>query len=105
MKTLVRIVAVALVGTLVPSLALAAKGDRKKKEAAPAVSFSAADKDNDGIVTESEYIAAMKSQLGEDSAKLRFGTLDKNHDGKLSKEEFGSGDSGEKKKGRKKKQD
>ena len=106
MNTPTRILAAILIGTLASSFAFAAKGDRKKKdkETTPAVSFESADKDANGTVTETEYAGAMKSQIGEDAAKLRFGTLDKNHDGKLSKEEYGTGssDTGEKKKRRKK---
>lgn len=116
MKTPTRLLALLIATALLPAATFAAKGDkpekperRNKKEkpaAASAVSFSSADKDRDGSVSESEYAAAMKSQLGEDAAKLRFGTLDKNHDGKLSSEEFGTGtaDTGEKKKRRKKDQ-
>lgn len=108
MKTPARLLTLVLVSALVPTFVFAAKGERKKKDkdAAPAVSFSSADKDSDGVVTESEFAAAMKSQLGEDAAKLRFGTIDKNHDGKLSKDEYdtGASDSGEKKKRRKKNQ-
>jgi Ca2+-binding EF-hand superfamily protein len=81
-----------------PTAALAAKADRKK---GAAVTFTTADKDNDGHVTQAEYIAALKASLGEESAKTKFGSLDKNSDGKLSKEEFGP-DATEKKKRRKK---
>jgi hypothetical protein len=42
-------------------------------------------------------------RAGADAAKTQFGKLDKNHDGKLSKDEFSSG-SREKKKRRKKKE-
>jgi hypothetical protein len=85
---------------VLPVAANAAKGEHKKG-AHKAVSFTTADKDNDGVVTEAEYVAALKDSLGEEGAKSKFATLDKDHDGKLTKEEFGP-DSGEKKKHKKK---
>ncbi len=83
-----------------PVVSLAAKADRKKKEPPP--SFATVDKDGDGNITEAEYVAALKGTLGEEVAKAQFGKLDKDTNGKLSKEEYAAGD-GEKKKGRKKK--
>lgn len=107
MKTsFTRLLTLTLLAALVPTVALAAKGDRKKKDKnqPTAVDFKTADKDNDGTVTDTEYAAAMKGTLDESSAKLRFGTLDKNADGKLSSAEYAAGNasSGEKKKRKKK---
>src|SRR4051812_15746848 len=47
------VIALIAAAIAMPSVASAAKGDRKKN-ATPAVTFAAADKDNDGNVTESE---------------------------------------------------
>ncbi len=88
----------------VPAVSLAAKADRKKKPDV-AANFPTADKDNDGVITEAEYIAAKKEKLGEEAAKTQFGKLDKDTNGKLSKEEFGAGEEEPKKKERKKKKD
>jgi hypothetical protein len=89
-----------LIATLVASIALplavnAAKADRKGKNAA--VSFEAADKNNDKSVDKDEYVAAMKAQLGDDGAKSKFATADKNSDGKLTKEEYDSSTEAKKK--------
>ena len=46
-------------------------------------------------------MAAMKEKLGESAADSRFTTLDKNSDGKLTKEEYDAG-AGEAKKRRRK---
>jgi hypothetical protein len=83
-----------------PTAALAAKADRKKPAAT--VTFATADKDSDGSVSKSEYVAALKASLGEEAAATKFGTLDKDHDGKLTKEEYGTDTGTEKKKRRKK---
>lgn len=88
-----------------PAVSFAAKADRKKKPDATAAAFPGADKDNDGVVTEAEYIAAKKATLGEEAAKTQFGKLDKDANGKLSKEEFSAGEEAPKKKERKKKKD
>ncbi len=95
-----------LVATLAAAIALpvatfAAKGDKKKKDAAPAETFASVDKNGDGEITLEEFLASQKDKLGEEAAKARFATLDKNHDGKLTKDEFGAPD--EQKKKRKKK--
>src|SRR5205823_11065981 len=89
-----------------PGAAFAAKGDRKKKktEDANAVTFETADKDKDGFVTETEYVAAMSAKLDESAAKARFATLDKNADNKLSAEEYNAGNTAEPKKKKKKNQ-
>ncbi len=88
----------------VPAVSFAAKADRKKKTDT-AAAFPAADKDSDGVVTEAEYIAAKKSAVGEEAAKTQFGKLDKDANGKLSKDEFGAGEGAKKKRERKKKKD
>lgn len=101
MKTTCRVIVTTLIAALaLPIAAQAAKGERKKKETPP--SFATVDKDGDQSVSESEYVVA-NEKLGADAAKTQFGKLDKNHDGKLSKDEFGSAGKGEKKKRRKKK--
>ncbi len=88
----------------IPAVSFAAKADRKKKNDT-AAAFPGADKDNDGVITEAEYIAAKKAALGEEAAKTQFGKLDKDANGKLSKEEFGAGEEAPKKKERKRKKD
>ena len=50
-----------------------------------------ADADNDGKVSQIEYVAAMKGKLDETAAKAKFAELDKNKDGTLSREEFNAG--------------
>jgi Ca2+-binding EF-hand superfamily protein len=108
MKVTTRLLVTTLVAALaVPAVCLAAKGERKRDKKAPAATFATADKNNDGTVTQSEFVAAMKEQLGEEGAKSRFTTLDKDANGKLSKEEFeaSSSDDGKKKRRNKKNQD
>src|SRR5688500_13860419 len=77
----------ALAATLSLPLALNAADEPKKKGGG----FTAADADKDGKVTQTEYVAAMKSRLDEAAAKSRFAELDKDKDGSLSREEFNSG--------------
>ena len=48
-----------------------------------------------------EFVAALKEKMGEGGAASKFASLDKNNDGKLSKEEY-SGGATETKKRRKK---
>lgn len=114
MKIPTRLIAFTLIAAFaLPAYGFAAKPEkpgkpeRRKKDktaaAAPAVSFTQADKDADGSVSSAEYVAAMKEQLGESAASLRFGTLDKDSDGKLSKEEFDTTSTAPEKKKRKKK--
>lgn len=98
-RLVVRTLAVALA---LPIAAFAAKGDRKKQSTETAPAFASVDKDSNGSISESEFVAANEN-LGATAAKARFGILDKNHDGKLSKEEYAAGSEPEKKKGRKKK--
>ena len=87
-----------------PLVAFAAKGDRKNnKGQSSSQTFETFDNDKDGVVTQAEYLRVMKGVLGEEGAKSRFATLDKNNDGKLTKDEFASDESSGKKKGKKKK--
>jgi hypothetical protein len=76
---------------VVPALH-AAKGDKKdnKKDKTPAAIFEAMDADHNGSITLAEYVAAQKERIGEDGAKKRFAELDKDHDGKLTREEMGA---------------
>jgi len=76
-----------------PLVLNAADGNKKKGGG-----FTAADTDGDGKVSETEYVAAVKSRMAEDAAKKRFAALDKDKDGSLSREEFGSGGGKKKKK-------
>ncbi len=80
------------------SLTLASQAAEKKKNP-----FMTADADNDGKVSATEYTAAVKGNLDEAAAKVKFAELDKNKDGFLSREEFVAGAGG--KKGEKKKKD
>jgi Ca2+-binding EF-hand superfamily protein len=84
-----------------PAASFAAKGD-KKSDKTPAADFAKLDKDSDGVVTEAEYVDAMKDKLGADGAKTHFAELDKDHDGKLTKDELGAGAAHGKKHGKKK---
>jgi len=74
-----------------PVGAFAAKGEGKKKGQSPDETFETFDHDKDGVVTQAEYLAIMKGVLGDAPAKARFAALDKNSDGKLTKDEFGGG--------------
>ena len=90
MKLSKRLLLSALVATVaLPIAAFAAKGNRKKNDSA-AITFEVADKDGDGSITQTEFIAAFKEKLGEDGAKSKFASLDKDNDGKLTKEEYGT---------------
>jgi hypothetical protein len=93
--SLQRVVAILVLVGLASPVAFAAKADKKKKgetagTEAPPPAFAKVDKDGNGSVSQSEYVAALKSEIGEDAAKLRFGALDKNFDGQLSKDEYNS---------------
>jgi Ca2+-binding EF-hand superfamily protein len=97
-----RLIPVALLAAVIalPFTAFAAKADRKKADDShPA--FAAVDKDNNGSVSQAEFVAALKEKLGEDGAKAKFTELDKDKDGKLSAEEYAAA-APEKKKKRKK---
>jgi len=80
-------------------LALHAADENKKKGGG----FAAADTNGDGKVSQAEYVAAVKGKMDEAAAKAKFAELDKNKDGSLSPEEFSAG-AGEKKGGKKKKE-
>ena len=99
-----RLIIAALVSALaLPCAAFAAKGDKKDKGEQSGAGFSKIDKDSDGSISQSEFVAAMKDRSGgEDAAKSKFASLDKNSDGKLDKKEM-AGARGEKKGGKKKK--
>ena len=104
MKITHRILLAALAAAIaLPVTASAAKGDRKKKNDAPETTFATIDKDGDGVVTETEYLALMSKPLGESAAKARFAQLDKDTNGKLSKEEYAA--TGTETKKRRKKKD
>jgi len=70
------------------SLPLASHAADEAKKKGP---FATADADNDGKVSQIEYVAAMKGKLDETAAKAKFAELDKNKDGTLSREEFNAG--------------
>jgi Ca2+-binding EF-hand superfamily protein len=90
MKLTHRIVMTTLVSALaLPIAAFAAKASRKKPEA-PVLSFENFDKDNNESVSETEYVSVSEKQAA-DAAKSRFAQLDKDGDGKVSKEEFTAG--------------
>jgi len=93
-----RILIAALAASLSLPLALNAADENKKKGGG----FTTADADNDGKVTQSEYVAAVKNRLDEAAAKARFAELDKDKNGSLSREEFNAGGGGKKGGGKKK---
>ena len=105
--TLNRCLVIALAAAVAVPAALAAKADAKKKKNEPAatgptVSFARADKDKNGAITKSEYVAAMTSSIGEEAAGIRFGELDRNFDAQLSPQEYSAVPPPEPKKGKKK---
>ena len=88
-KSVSAILAVSFLAFAFPGSAHAAKGVEKKKES-PAEAFETFDQNKDGVITLAEYLGLMKKVLGEETAKTRFAALDKNSDGKLTKDEFGA---------------
>jgi Ca2+-binding EF-hand superfamily protein len=78
-----------IVALVLPAVTFAAKADRKKpKPGADAVpAFATVDKDSNEAISETEFVAGHE-KLGAVAAKSRFEVLDKNHDSKLSKEEY-----------------
>lgn len=88
-KSVTAVFAAVAVALSLPVTGHAAKGGDKKKES-PAEAFEAFDQNKDGVVTQVEYLGLMKKVLGEETAKTRFASLDKNSDGKLTKDEFGA---------------
>ncbi len=104
MKLNTRFVITALVSALALPLAVSAAQGEKKGKGTP-MNFASIDKDGDGSISESEYVAALDGRAKADAAKKRFATLDKDGDGKLTKEEHAAGSKGGgKKKGDKKNQ-
>jgi hypothetical protein len=101
MKTKSLVIAVCTASLLLPTFALAAKGDNKKNND-PAAVFASLDKDGNGSVSQAEYVEAMKEKLGEDGAKKHFAELDKNKDGSLTKDELGAATDKKAKRGKKK---
>jgi hypothetical protein len=100
-----------IVGSLLAALALpaatfAAKGERKKQKpgAEEIPAFASVDKDSNEAISETEFVTA-NEKLGSVAAKARFELLDKDHNGKLSKEEYAAGATPEKKKRKKKNQE
>jgi Ca2+-binding EF-hand superfamily protein len=81
-----RILIAATAALLSLPLALNAADEKKKGGG-----FTTADANNDGKVTEAEYVAAVKARMDDKAAKARFAELDKNKDGSLSREEFNAG--------------
>lgn len=74
-----------VIAVFAASLVLPLSAQEKKK------GFAAADKDGDGVLSETEYVAAFKGKGSEDDAKKRFSKLDTNSDKKLSPEELRAG--------------
>lgn len=86
-----KILIAALAASISIPLALHA-ADEGKKKGNP---FAAADKDHDGKLSKSEFVAAMSERLGgADKAEARFAQLDKNSDGSVTQEEFSAGMAG-----------
>ncbi|MES2696802.1 MAG: EF-hand domain-containing protein [Verrucomicrobiota bacterium] len=90
------IIIAALAAALTIPLALHAADEKKKGP------FMVADADNDGKVTQAEYVAAVKGKMDDTAAKAKFADLDKDKNGSLSRDEFNAG-AGPKKGGGKKK--
>lgn len=80
-------------------LPLASQAADEKKAKGP---FALADADNDGKVTQAEYLAAVKGKMDDAAAKAKFADLDKDKNGSLTREEFNAG-AGKKGEGKKKK--
>lgn len=77
------------------------KKRRKEKPGAEVIpAFATVDKDSNEAVSETEFVAA-NEKLGSVAAKARFELLDKDHDGKLTKEEYAAGAAPEKKRKKK----
>ena len=97
MKLTQRVIITTLIAAIaLPASTFAAKADKRKKDdVLPAL--ASVDKDKDEAVSEAEFVAA-NEKFGADAAKRRFGALDKNSDGKLSKEEYAAGATPEKRK-------
>lgn len=85
MKTTTRLVITALATAI--ALPLVAQAADKKKNDGPAA-FAKMDKDQDGKISESEFVASAKDK---DQAKTRFASLDKDQSGDLTKQEMAAG--------------
>ncbi len=97
MKLTRRLLLVTIAATIaLPISAFAAKASKKPAETPPDI--ATLDKDSNGTVDEKEYVAAMKDKLTEEGAKSQFAGLDKDKDGKLTKEELAATGKKEKKK-------
>lgn len=79
-------------------LPLVSNAADEKKTKGP---FAMADADNDGKVTQAEYLTAVKGKMDDVAARAKFAELDKDKNGSLSREEMNAG--GGKKGGGKKK--
>jgi Ca2+-binding EF-hand superfamily protein len=78
------------------------KQRRKEKPGNEAIpEFATVDKDANKSLSETEFVTA-NEKLGSVAAKARFELLDKDHDGKLSTEEYAAGSTPEKVKRKKK---
>lgn len=89
MKLTHRLLLISLAAAIaLPCATFAAKPERKKKNATPAATFASVDKDNDGAISEAEFLAAEKDRGTVEAAKARFAAMDKNADGKIAKDEF-----------------
>ena len=92
-----------VLGLVLALMPLFAAKSESKKKSSPADSFETFDHDKDGVVSQKEYLDVMQKVLGEATAKERFAALDKNGDGKLTKDEFGANGEEPKKRRAKKK--
>jgi hypothetical protein len=81
----------AVLGLAAPFTLHAAKAEKKDPSEArtPANAFALMDRDGNGAVSLGEYVAAERDRVGDGAAKTRFAELDKNHDGALTRAEFG----------------
>jgi hypothetical protein len=105
MKIIHRLIITTITASLLlPITASAAKADRKKA-AEPLPAYATIDPDSKGSVSKDQFVAALKEKLGsEDAAKTKFEALDKDSDGKLTKEEYAAGNEPKKRKKKKKDQ-
>lgn len=73
-----------------PSASMPYKGDNKKKNEKPyQTPWRAGDKDRDGALTFEEFrVGPRHKDLGEDEQENRFEAMDRNHDKKLTAEDF-----------------
>lgn len=81
-----RILVAATAALLALPLLLNAADSAKKKK-----NTLAPDTDGDGMISQAEYLAAMKGKMDPAAAKAKFAELDQNKDGLLSREEYTAG--------------